>query len=171
MIGMPNPWVILGVVLFFLASISGASLLAYSRGKDDMKAAYTTQELAGANKKIAAMEAEGREADKAGGQHDGKKTEVRNETRIIERTVTITPDSDPYMPVWFVRLFDRAAGRNIGSDPYPGKSDGERSDVRLSEVKSVLVRNFEACELNRVQLDDFSAYMREANERRMTVTK
>lgn len=42
---LPNPWVILGLVGFFLVSLAGTGTLAYMRGRDDVKAAQTKQEL------------------------------------------------------------------------------------------------------------------------------
>ena len=103
-------------------------------------------------------------AAKAGEHHDQEVQTVHDTTREIIRTVTIPAASDPYLPVGFVRLFDRAAGRSIGADPYPGKSDGDASDVRVSEAASLLVGNYDKCETNRVQLADLIAYLKSDRE-------
>jgi len=139
---LPNPYVILGAVAFFLVSISGTYFLAYTSGKDDMQAHYTAQELARANAALKISQEQANRAADAGVQHDAQAQVVRNTTREIIRTVTIPPDADPYLPVGFVRLFDRSASRSISGDPYPGKSDGDPSDVRVSEAATLLARGW-----------------------------
>lgn len=133
-----NPWVILSLVGFFLLSTVGAGALAYMRGRDDMKAVYTTQELSKANKALVDAQKNNETANAAGAQHETQVQIIRERGRDIIRTVTIPPDADPRMPVWFVRLWDRFASRTVAGDPYPGKSDGDPSDVRLSEARTVL---------------------------------
>lgn len=158
---LPNPYVILGVVAFYIASVLGVGGLMYMRGRDDMKAAYTAQQLAQANTTIEGMKHKQAVSDTAGEVHDQHTNTVRETTREIVKTVTIPADADPFLPVGFVRLFDRAASRNIGADPYPGKSDGDPSDVRVSEAGSLLAgTDFARCEENRVQLSDLIAYLK-----------
>lgn len=155
-----NPYAILGAAGVWLLSIVVAGWLMYARGRDDMRNAYTEQRLSQANADIAGMKAQQVKSDKAGEKHDANVQGIHETTREIIRTVQIPAASDPYLPVGFVRLFDRAAGRSIGADPYPGKSDGDASDVRVSEAASLLVGNFDACEANRVQLADLIDYLK-----------
>lgn len=157
---MLNPYVILGTAGAWLASIILCGWLMYARGHDDMRNAVTEQQLTQANSNITGMKANDAKAAKAGEDHDVKTQTVHDTTREIVRTVTIPADADPYLPVGFVRLFDRSASRSIGADPYPGKSDGDASDVRVSEAASLLVGDFDKCETNRVQLADLIAYVR-----------
>lgn len=156
-----NPWVILGLLATLLLSNAATGTLLYMRGRDDMIAAYTKQELGKANATIRDMKAKDAKAAKAGEDHDRHQGAARKATRQIADSVDIPPVADPYLPVGFVRMFDRAASRNIGADPYPGKSDGDPSDVRVSEAASLLNYNFgEVCEANRVQLTDLIDYLK-----------
>lgn len=134
-----NPWVILGVVGVFILSIGGASWLAYDRGRDDMKAAYTEQQLAKANAQIRETVTNTGIQHKADTDHQVGVQVVHDTTREIIHTVTLPAAADPFLPVGFVRLFDRAASRDAAADPYPGKSDAEPSDVRVSQAASLLV--------------------------------
>lgn len=152
-----DPRVLLGLVVAFLISNSVTGGLLYFRGRDDMKAFYTTQELANANKALARTKGTQDRATQAAQDHNNHETQVIHDTRTILKTVTIPPDSDPFVPVWFVRLHDRSASRWAGGDPYPGKSDGEPSDVRLSQAIAMLAANYEGCEVNRSRITDIIA--------------
>lgn len=157
---LPNPWVILGALIFLLVSVGGTGVLAYERGRDDMKASYTAQQLNQANVNIAEMKKRDADSAKAGASQDVQVQTVHDTTREIVRTVTIPADADPFLPVGFVRLFDRSASRSSGADSYPGKSDGDASNVRVSEAASLLATDFDACETNRVQLANLIAYLK-----------
>ena len=157
---LPNPWVILGTAGAWLASLALCGWLFYARGHDDMRNAVTEQRLAQANANIEGMKKKQTAADAAGEKHDKASVQVVHDTREIVRTVTIPASADPYLPVGFVRLFDRAASRQLGADPYPGKSDGDPSDVRVSEAANLLAANFGECEANRVQLADLIDYLK-----------
>lgn len=137
---LPNPYVMLWVAGAWLASIVLCGWLMYNRGHDDMRNAYTEQQLTQANQNLATSQKTQEAADKAGAEHEQHVQIVRERTREIVRTVTIPPDADPLVPVWFVRLLDRYAGRSLDADPYPGKPEGDPSDVRLSEVRSLLAK-------------------------------
>lgn len=139
---MLNPWVIIGMIVFFLVSIGGTGYLAYERGNDDAIAAVTTQQLAKANQALKDVAANTAIAHKADETHTAGVQVVHDTTHEILRTVTLPPDADPYLPVGFVRLFDRAASRDPTADPYPGKSDGEPSDVRVSQAQTLLVTDW-----------------------------
>lgn len=110
----------------------------YMRGKDDMKAAYTEQELNQANAALVLAQKTNQAAKVAGDKHEEQKVVIREKTREIYRSVTIPPDADPVLPVWFVRLLNRASSRNTADDPYPGQPDSDPSTVRLSEAGRML---------------------------------
>tara|TARA_R110000868_G_scaffold92457_1_gene256589 strand:- start:186 stop:722 length:537 start_codon:yes stop_codon:yes gene_type:complete len=133
-----NPWVILSLVGFFLVSTVGTGALMYMRGKDDMKAVYTEQELGKANKALVAAHKNNAIGKKAGDDHEQQKVVIHEKTREIYRSVTIPPDADPLLPVWFVRLLNRASSRNTADDPYPGQPDSDPSTIRLSEAGRML---------------------------------
>lgn len=133
-----NPWVILGIVGLFLLSNASTGTLLYIRGKDDQIAYQNTIELKKANKALADGEKNNRIAHEAGVTHEREVQIIREKGRDIIRTVQVPPDADPFMPVWFVRLWDRFASRSLTADAYPGKSDSDPSDVRLSEARTML---------------------------------
>jgi hypothetical protein len=161
---LPNPYVILAVVAFFIISMGTEGILAYNRGKDDMKAAYTSQQLDIANKNLKLAQTQTAVAAAAGVQHDDHVTKVNVDTSAIARqmqgflaNLPHDQNSDPFVPVWFVRMHDRAAGRQVTADPYPGQSDSAPSDVRLSEAVAMLNTNYGKCEVNRKTIDDIIA--------------
>lgn len=144
----PNPYVILSGAAAWLASLVLCGWLMYARGHDDMRNAYTEQQLTQANTNLRNSQKNQDRADQAGFEHEQKVQVVHDTTREIVRTVSVPADADPYVPVWFVRLWDRLAGRSLDGDAYPGKSESAASDVRLSEVKPVLAKwadDFYAC--------------------------
>jgi hypothetical protein len=134
--------VILSLVGFFLLSTVGTGTLMYIQGKDDQVAYQNTVELKKANKALADAGKNNQIANKAGEDHATNVQVVHDTTREIVRTVTIPAESDPFLPVGFVRLFDRAASRSLAADPYPGKSDGEPSDIRVSQAATLLVSDW-----------------------------
>ena len=133
-----NPWVILSLVGFFLVATIGAGTLAYMRGRDDMKAVYTEQELQQANRALVQAQKTNEAAKAAGDKHEEQKVVIHEKTREIYRSVTVPPDADPLLPVWFVRLLNRASSRNTADDPYPGQPDSDTSTIRLSEAGRML---------------------------------
>ncbi len=139
---LPNPYVILGCAGAWLLSIIVCGWLMYARGHDDMRNAQTEQQLQAANANLKTSQQNQTKAAEAGADHETKVQTVHDTTRTIVQTVQLPPDRDPYLPVGFVRLFDRAASRSIDADPYPGKSDGDPSDVRVSEAQRLLVTDW-----------------------------
>lgn len=135
---LPNPYVILGTACAWLLSLVAVGWLLYARGHDDMRNAYTEQQLTEANRNLDLAKISNNVAAQAGEDHDQKTQVVHDTTREIYHTVTVPAASNPYLPVWFVRLLDRTAGRTATADPYPGKSDGDPSDVTLSEAGRML---------------------------------
>lgn len=147
---MPNPYVIIGAIVGWLASIALTGWLMYTRGHDDMRNAYTEQQLVAANANLKAAAKNNKLADDAGKKFEDAKPQIVQ--RIVERTreIRIPSDADPLMPVWFVRMWDRVASGSSAADPYPGLDAGAASDVRLSEVRTVLERwagKYETCQL------------------------
>lgn len=158
---IPVPLIAFPLALLGMLLLSGgAGFWGYEHGIAIQEARQTKTELAQANANIADMKRKTEAADKAGEEHDVKVRTVHDTTREIIRTVTIPAASDPYLPVGFVRLFDRAASRQFGADPYPGKSDGDPSDVRVSEAANLLAKNFGECEATRLQLTDLIEYLK-----------
>lgn len=134
----PNPYVILGTAGAWLVSLVLVGWLLYARGHDDMRNAFTEQQLTQANENLKNAGKNNKVADVAGEAHGEKVTIINNKTREIHDSIRIPADSDPLLPVWFVRLLNRAASRNATGDPYPGKSESDPSDVRLSEAGRML---------------------------------
>lgn len=137
---LPNPYVILAGVIGWIASIALAGWLMYARGHDDMRNAFTEQQLVAANQNLKNSQANQNKAATVGVEHEAKVQVVHDTTRTIIQSVNLPPESDPYLPVGFVRVFDRSASRAINGDPYAGKSDGDPSDVRVSEAQTMLAK-------------------------------
>lgn len=158
---IPVPLIAFPIALLAMLLVGGGTgFWGYEHGVAIQEARQTKSELAQANANIADMKRKETEAAKAGEQHDAQIKTVHDTTREIVRTVTIPAAADPYLPVGFVRMFDRAASRQLGADPYPGKSDGDASDVRVSEAANLLAADFGECEANRVQLADLIDYLK-----------
>lgn len=156
---LPNPYIILGTAGAWLASIVLCGWLMYARGHDDMRNAFTEQQLTQANTNLRNSQHNQNISAKAGADHDRNTTQVNVDTSAIARALRdtlskIPAATDPVVAVWVIRMFDRAASRSVNADPYPGKSPGDPSDFKLSEVIAMLADNFGRCELNRVQLSD-----------------
>lgn len=135
---IPNPYVILGGLVGWLASLALCGWLMYNRGHDDMRNSYTEQQLTQANRNLVDAGKNNKIADDAGQKHETEVKIIHDKGQDIIHSIIVPPDADPLVPVWFVRLFDRFASRDVTADAYPGKSDSEPSDVRMSEVRIVL---------------------------------
>lgn len=135
-----NPYVILGGVVGWIASVALAGWLMYARGHDDMRNAFTEQQLAQANTNLKNTQVNQNKAATVGVEHEAKVQVVHDTTRTIIQSVNLPPESDPFLPVGFVRVLDRSASRAINGDPYPGKSDGDPSDARVSEAQALLAK-------------------------------
>jgi hypothetical protein len=151
------------IIAFPIAALVAVGLTAgawfggVGHGKFVERAAHTEQQLAQANRSLADSQKNQETADKAGAEHEQHVQIVRERTREIVRTVTIPPDADPFVPVWFVRLYDRLASRAVNADPYPGQSEGDPSDVRLSETRPLLARASDEYFACRKQIEDIVA--------------
>lgn len=156
---LPNPYVLLGGLVGVILLVLGCSWLAYHRGADDQRNAQTEQQLSIANLNLKDAQDQNNKVAKAGEVHDVHNTQVTVDNSAIARQIAalvakLPAGGDPYVPVWFVRMFDRSASRWKDGDPYPGKPDNDPSDVRLSEALTMLAANYGKCEANRVQLKD-----------------
>jgi hypothetical protein len=58
---LPNPWVIIGAIGFWLVTMGGGMLLAYNRGGDDNEAAHVAQDLAETKEVLIGLVAAGKE--------------------------------------------------------------------------------------------------------------
>lgn len=163
---IPIPLIAFPIALLATLLLSGGTAFwGYEHGIAIQEARQTKAELSQANANIADMKRKDAVAAKAGEVHDEHMQTVHDTTREIIRTVTIPAASDPYLPVGFVRLFDRAASRQFGADPYPGKSDGDASDVKVSEAGNLLAENFGEADACRVQLTDLIDYLKKDRAR------
>jgi hypothetical protein len=153
---LPNPYIILGTAGAWLASILLVGWLTYTRGHDDMRNAYTEASLAQAQKDLADHKKNDKIADAAGKKFEDEKTKIVTQIQYRDRTrdVFIPPDSDPFLPIWAVRMWNDLASIEPPSDPYPGQSPDAPSRTRLSGIRPVLrawVVKYETC---RKQIDD-----------------
>lgn len=154
---MFNPYVILGTAGAWLASIILCGWLMYARGHDDMRNAQTETALASTKQALSNSQKRQGDGATAAKEHDDHEQAILDAFRHIRTgpsAVVIRPDTDPFVPVWFVRMHDRAASGYPGGDPYPGKSDADPSEIRLSQALAMLVTNYEGCQVNRSRLLD-----------------
>ncbi len=157
---IPNPWVILGVAGTWLVSLALCSWLFYARGVDDNENAHTKMTLVATAKALTDSKTRQNDGAQAAQEHDEHEDEIQRLYALLRSrpgAVPIPPATDPFVPVWFVRMHDRAASGDAGGDPYPGKSDANPSDVRLSQALAMLISNYEGCQINRSRLADIIA--------------
>lgn len=150
---IPNPWVILGAGVAWLASLALCGWLFYARGHDDMRNAYTEARAAQLEKDLSDHKKNDLIADKAGKKFEDAKPKIITQVQYRDRNINIPPDSDPFVPVWFVRMFNDIASVEPPSDSYPGQPDSAPSRTRLSGTRAVLKAwaiKYETC---RAQID------------------
>lgn len=143
-----NPWVLLGIGGALIASNTATHFLSYASGKDDQIAYQTTADLAQARLDLKTAEELAKKGDEAGRKFEDAKPQIVREVRERTREIVIPPDADPFVPVWFVRMFDRLASGDPTADTYPGQSDSAASRTRLSGTRPVLegwVSKYETC--------------------------
>lgn len=136
-----------------LAVTGGVSTWTYYHGKFVAGAEQTEANLVQARKDFKVTLDLAKRANDAGQKFEEQKPLITE--RILERTKTIVipADADPFVPVWFVRMFNDLASIESPDDPYPGQSDGAPSRTRLSGTRPVLtawVAKYETC---RSQID------------------
>src|SRR5690348_9014114 len=106
---MFNPYIILGAVAFWLATVGGASFFSYERGKDDQAAYQTKVDLAQAQKDLADHKKNDVIANNAGRKFEDAKPRVVTQVQYRDHNIIIPPDADPFVPIWFVRMFNDIA--------------------------------------------------------------
>jgi hypothetical protein len=150
---IPNPWVILGGVGAWLASLVLCGWLMYARGHDDMRNAQTEANFAQAQKDLNDHKKNDAIADKAGKGFEDAKPKIITQVQYRDRNTNIPSDADPFVPVWFVRMFNDIASVEPPADAYPGQPDSAPSRTRLSGTRAVLKAwaiKYETC---RAQID------------------
>lgn len=148
-----NPYAILGVVGFFLVSVGGAWWLGDNHGTFVERAAQTQANLDQARRDLADHKKNDLIADKAGKDFEDAKPKIVTQVQFRDRNIVIPPDADPFVPVWFVRMFNDIASVEPPADAYPGQSDSAPSRTRLSGTRAVLKAwaiKYETC---RAQVD------------------
>lgn len=143
-LSLTNPWVILSL----LAILAVCCVGTYVRGKDDMAAWYTKQELAQAKLDLKNGQKNTGIADAASDKFEQQKPQIVERVRERTREIIIPPDADPFVPVWFVRMSHRLSRDEPLVDPYPGESDAALSRTRLSGTRQMLTgwaEKYETC--------------------------
>lgn len=135
---MLNPYVMLGAAGAWLLSIAVTGWLMYARGHDDMRNAQTEANFAQAQRDLADHKENDKIADTAGKKFEDAKPQIVTQVQYRDRNIIIPPDADPFVPVWFVRMFNDIASVEPPPDPYPGQSDSSPSRTRLSGTRAVL---------------------------------
>lgn len=136
----PTGYLIAGIAALGLLGTVGGSVMGYRHGKFVEHSEQVVRENAELAAQVEAEKKNAKIAFEAGKKFEDDKKQTPDQVRWRTREIVIPPDADPFMPIWFVRMFDRLASESNTADPYPGEPDGASSDVRLSEVKSVLER-------------------------------
>lgn len=139
--GLPNPWLILGVVLAFLAF----GTAGYFKGRHDNEAAHIAAALEAEKKVVKDVVASNAITEAVAEKTEAKVAQVREVTRTIVkwRTEYVTKKDDAActIPVGFVLVHDAAARGETLSDPA-GKLDDRPSDVALSDATDVIAENY-----------------------------
>lgn len=137
-----------------LAVTGGASFWAYEHGQAVAEARQTKADFAQYRQDQEVLIPKLLEkAGKASQDFEAAKPKIITQVQWRTRDVQIPADADPFVPVWFVRMFDRLASEDPAADTYPGEPAGAPSRTRLSGTKPVLeawVGKYETC---RKQID------------------
>lgn len=148
---VPVPVIAFPIALVAMLVVTGGvSTWTYYHGKFVAGAEQTEANLIQARKDFKVTLDLAKKANDAGQKFEEQKPLITE--RILERTKTIVipADADPFVPVWFVRMFDRLASGDASADTYSGEPAGAPSRTRLSGTKPVLekwVAKYEACQL------------------------
>ena len=143
------PVALIGVLFF----AGGTTFWGYTHGVSVQEARQTKAELVQARKDFVDWKKNEDKANAASTKFEEQKPQIIREVHERTRTITIPPDADPLVPVWFVRMFDRLASKDPSADAYPGEPDGSASRIRLSGTKPVLENWVEKYETCRAQVD------------------
>jgi len=153
---IPVPMIAFPIALLVLLLTGGGAFwLGDSHGTFVERAAQEHANLVQAQKDLADHKKNDEIADKAGKGFENEKPKIvtRVEYRDRTRDIVIPPDADPFVPVWFVRMFNDIASVEPPADAYPGQPDGAPSRTRLSGTRAVLKAwaiKYETC---RAQVD------------------
>ena len=146
---IPVPLIAFPIALLVTLLLSGgAGFWGYEHGIAIQEARQTKAELIQERQERRDDAANIAKAQQAGGQFEEAKPQIIREVQTRTQTITIPPDADPFVPVWFVRMFDRLASADPGADTYPGEPAGGPSRTHLSGIKPVLeqwVTSWETC--------------------------
>ena len=163
--GLPNPWLILGVVVAILS----AATTGYFKGRADMDASYKAAALEAALEVAKETAGDAAVTQAAGQQAAETKEVVRTRTRTIIKEVKVyvpvEADRACAIPNSVVRLHDAAAA---GRTPVPepaGKPDGRPSGVELSGLTEAVVGNYGTCHEIREQLIGLQDWIRQMQAR------
>jgi hypothetical protein len=146
---IPIPLIAFPIALLVTLLLSGGTAFwGYEHGLAIQEARQTKAELVQERQERKDDATNIAKAQQVGGHFEEQKPQIIHEVQTRTQTITIPPDADPFVPVWFVRMFDRLASADSGADTYPGQSAGDPSRTRLSGVKPVLegwVTKYETC--------------------------
>lgn len=146
---IPIPLIAFPIALLVALLMSGgAGFYGYEHGQAIQEARDTKAALTEARQDLADHKANDKIADDAGKKFEDVKPQIVTQVQYRDHDIVIPPDSDPFVPVWFVRMFDDIASVQPPADPYPGQPDGSPSGVRLSETRPVLkgwATKYETC--------------------------
>lgn len=158
--GLPNPWVIVGVIVAFLAF----GTAAYFKGRHDMDLVYKADALKAEKQVVADVVQQDQVTQAVAEKAEEKQAEIRYVTQTVIKKVPIyvTQKSDAACPVplGFVRLHD-AAARGTALSESPGEPNDGPSDVKLSEAGRTVVENYGTCLATRQTLIALQDWVRQ----------
>lgn len=139
--GLPNPWLILGVVVAFLAF----GTASYFKGRHDNEAAHIAAALEAEKQVVKDVVASNAITQAVTEKTETQVAAVREITRTIvkwrTKYVTQKDDAACAIPVGFVLVHDAGSRGEALSDPA-GKLDDRPSDVALSETSDAVTENY-----------------------------
>lgn len=143
-------------LLGFLLVTAGTTFWGYEHGVAIQEARDEKAQNVQLRKDLEDHKINDAKANEAGKKFENEKPQIVTQVQYRDRTrdVFIPPDADPFVPIWFVRMFNDLARVEPPDDPYPGQSPDAPSRTRLSGTRPVLrawVIKYETC---RKQIDD-----------------
>ncbi len=135
----PVPLIAFPIALLAALLLSGGTAFwGYEHGIAIQEARDAKADLDQARKDLDDHKKNDAIADKAGKGFEDAKPKIVTQVQYRDRDIVIPPDSDPFVPVWFVRMFNDIASVEPPSDAYPGQPDSAPSRTRLSGTRVVL---------------------------------
>jgi hypothetical protein len=136
---IPVPLIAFPIALLATLLLSGGTAFwGYEHGIAIQEARDAKADLAQAQQDLKDHKKNDAIADKAGKDFEDAKPKIRTKVEYRDREIHIPPDADPFVPVWFVRMFNDIASVEPPADAYPGQSDSAPSRTRLSGTRAVL---------------------------------